>query len=553
MSRMQSVHISEKANPAFYAHFSRFQPNMDIYEQQGQDITASDMLVPDEDSDIKRFYKDSCVFITGATGFLGKLAVEKLLRICPDVKKIFILLREKKGKDIKQRFEDIFKEPTFDHLKRHNPDFLQKVCPVVGDISLPDLGLNELDKEGLMREVDCVLHFAATVRFDESLKMATYINVRGVRDLILLAKQMKKLRAFLHVSTAFSNCNRQEIDEMFYDPPITSDKLLDLVECLDDDQLNAITKTVLKDFPNTYAFTKCVAEDVVRKEGQSLPIALYRPSIVIATVKEPVAGWIDNVYGATGVLLGAAVGLLRTLHGNKEKRAEMVPADYVINSCLAATWDIATIKSLNENKEIQDQESREEKFVREIPVYNYVSTPENPLTWAEFSHLSRKHCLQIPSEKVMWHSMFRMRSNYYEHMLAVFFLHTIPAHLVDFILLCLRKKPMLVDGYKKINKFSEVLAYFTNRDWKFRNDNVQALWKRMKKHDQELFDFDIQKLNWDAYFFTYTRGARVYLLKDPLDTIPQGTVKYYKLLLAHYAVLAVFWLLVLRLVVWVFI
>lgn len=64
----------------------------------------------------------------------------------------------------------------------------------MGDISLPDLGLSELDKEGLMREVDCVLHFAATVRFDESLKMATYINVRGVRDLILLAKQMKKLR-----------------------------------------------------------------------------------------------------------------------------------------------------------------------------------------------------------------------------------------------------------------------------------------------------------------------------------------------------------------------
>lgn len=56
------------------------------------------------------------------------------------------------------------------------------------------------------------------------------------------------------------------------------------------------------------------------------------------------AGWIDNVYGATGVLLGAAVGLLRTMHGNSQKRAEMVPADYVINSCLAATWDIATVK-----------------------------------------------------------------------------------------------------------------------------------------------------------------------------------------------------------------
>jgi len=57
-----------------------------------------------------------------------------------------------------------------------------------------------------------------------------------------------------------------------------------------------------------------------------------------------VAGWIDNVYGATGVMVGAAVGLLRTLYGNKKNKAEMVPADYVINSCLAAMWDVATLK-----------------------------------------------------------------------------------------------------------------------------------------------------------------------------------------------------------------
>lgn len=67
-------------------------------------------------------------------------------------------------------------------------------------------------------------------------------------------------------------------------------------------------------------------------------------ALVIATVKEPVAGWIDNLYGATGVLLGAAVGLLRTLNCKPSNRSDMVPADYVINSCLAATWDVATIK-----------------------------------------------------------------------------------------------------------------------------------------------------------------------------------------------------------------
>lgn len=65
---------------------------------------------------------------------------------------------------------------------------------------------------------------------------------------------------------------------------------------------------------------------------------------VIGTVKEPVAGWIDNYYGATGIFVGAATGLLRTLHCKKSNKCDMVPADYVINSCLAATWDVATIK-----------------------------------------------------------------------------------------------------------------------------------------------------------------------------------------------------------------
>ncbi|XP_066153695.1 fatty acyl-CoA reductase wat-like [Euwallacea fornicatus] len=519
---------------------------MDIYEQQGQDILGCDMIQPEEDSDIKNFFDGSSIFITGATGFLGILAVEKLLRTCTGVKQIFILVRAKKGKDSKQRFEEIFNEPTFDYLKRHNPNFKEKINLIMGDISLPDLGLNEIDKFTLIEEIDCVMHYAATVRFDEKLRLATYINVRGVKDLIRLAKQMKKLRAFLHVSTAFSNCNRQEIGEIFYDPPITGEKLLNLVECLDDNQLEAVTKTILADFPNTYAFTKCVAEDILKKEGKNLPIALYRPSIVVATAKEPVAGWINNVYGATGVLIGVAVGLLRSLYGNKNNKADMVPADYVINSCFASMWDVATMKSLNKNKEIEDPRCREHKLEQDIPIYNYVSSPQNPLTWDQFNKLGEKYGTQIPSEKVIWHYMFKMRSNYYEHMLAVFFLHTIPAYVVDFILLCLRKKPMLIKGYQKINKFANVIAYFTKNEWKFKNDNVQSLWKRMKKHDKELFDFNIEKLNWDMYFYTYTRGARVYLLKDPLDTIPQGKVKYYKLIILHYTLLTIISALLLR-------
>lgn len=56
------------------------------------------------------------------------------------------------------------------------------------------------------------------------------------------------------------------------------------------------------------------------------------------------AGWIDNYYGATGILLAVALGLMRSLNGNENHLADVVPADYVINSAIAAAWNVATTK-----------------------------------------------------------------------------------------------------------------------------------------------------------------------------------------------------------------
>lgn len=83
----------------------------------------------------------------------------------------------------------------------------------------------------------------------------------------------------MHVSTAYSNCNRREIDEKFYEPPMTGDDILQLVESLPENKLNAITDTLLGDFPNTYAFTKCIAEQVVLQYGKDLPVGVFRPAI----------------------------------------------------------------------------------------------------------------------------------------------------------------------------------------------------------------------------------------------------------------------------------
>jgi len=60
-------------------------------------------------SEIQSFYKDKTIFITGASGFMGKVLIEKLLYSCPDLNKIYILMRDKKGRSCDNRLEDMFK------------------------------------------------------------------------------------------------------------------------------------------------------------------------------------------------------------------------------------------------------------------------------------------------------------------------------------------------------------------------------------------------------------------------------------------------------------
>lgn len=79
-------------------------------EKEGLDITAGYMIDenPTQRSEIQDFYTDSTIFVTGGTGFLGKLLIEKLLRTCSTLRKIYILVRPKKGKEIASRVQEIF-------------------------------------------------------------------------------------------------------------------------------------------------------------------------------------------------------------------------------------------------------------------------------------------------------------------------------------------------------------------------------------------------------------------------------------------------------------
>lgn len=77
---------------------------------------------------------------------------------------------------------------------------------VEGDISLNKLGLSPEATAVCENEANIILHCAATVNFDETLKLAIQLNCLGARRVLELAKTCKNLYAHVHVSTAYVNC-----------------------------------------------------------------------------------------------------------------------------------------------------------------------------------------------------------------------------------------------------------------------------------------------------------------------------------------------------------
>lgn len=232
------------------------------------------------------------------------------------------------------------------------------------------------------------------------------------------ASTLKKLVLFAYVSTAYCHLHIKTLYEKPYDPPANPHHVISACEWLTDAEMALIEKKILRDIPNTYSFTKSLAEALVVEKFNELPAVILRPSIVIPIWKEPVPGWTDNINGPTGLLIAAGKGVLRSMYCNSSCYGDFLPVDVAVNAMLVATWDFLT-RGLDDTTRVG----------------HMTSSKEIKVSWAEIIELGRWVIEnKVPLNGVAWYPGGSMKSNYFIHYMCVLLFHWIPAFFVDLLL-----------------------------------------------------------------------------------------------------------------------
>lgn len=362
-------------------------------------------------------------FFSIYSGFIGKVLIEKLLRSCSDLKCIYVLMRPKKGKTIQQRLTAMSELPLFEPLRKVMPHVLDKLIPVAGDVTQLNLGLSNEDIDA-MKNVSVIFHSAASVRFDDSLRDAVLMNTRGTREIMKLAETLSKLKVVMHVSTTYSNTDRQDIEEKIYPAYVDWKKAIKICEKYDDDTLNNVTQHYTNFLPNTYVFSKNLAEHVTDDYKEKLPVVVFRPSIVISVMRDPIQGWVDNFNGPVGLLVGSGIGIVRTMYSNPDNRCDFTPVDVCVKGMIIAAWKEAHVKSTS------------------TPVYNCSSYGLSTATLQQIVDIGKCLTERIPFEKMIFMPGGRITSNRYLNYVKLIFLQLLPALLIDLILRFKGHKPM---------------------------------------------------------------------------------------------------------------
>jgi hypothetical protein len=331
------------------------------------------------------------ILLIGFTGFIGKVWLAKVLQEVPGISKVYLLIRRQRSTSGQSRFEKIAAEsPVFDNLhKIHGEDFgkflAEKIEVIEGDVSQPGLGLTPEIRARLQSQLDVVINSSGLTDFNPDLRQALAINIDGTIHGLDFLRECSHA-ALLHLSTCFvvgyhdgriaetltANYTPKGISD--FDAEIEYESLHKLAKEIEaraesaeiTDQLrqqvlekasrankqltgseieaqirkqrqrwvrNELTEAGMQraqefGWPNTYTFTKSLAESLIAIRGGDLPVAIVRPSIVETSTHDPFKGWNEGVNTSAPIsyLLGT---FFRQLPSNGKKCLDIIPVDLV--------------------------------------------------------------------------------------------------------------------------------------------------------------------------------------------------------------------------------
>ena len=220
------------------------------------------------------FFSNQIVFLTGATGGLGGCLLYKLAVVLP-VPKIYVLIRK-----------------TPDHAIRtwqttmgcHVDRILQtgKVHFVVGDVTAPQLGIDDTTLHEMEKDVTVVINAAASISLRMSLQEVVKVNCLPALELAGMATRFANLRSFVQVSTAYVLTDQPGgiVEEKIY--PMSGDT----TQILDD--IVAGRSDDWSEFPWPYGKSKRLMENILTERfAHRLPLLIARPSQIGPAIKEP--------------------------------------------------------------------------------------------------------------------------------------------------------------------------------------------------------------------------------------------------------------------------
>ncbi|KAK3153761.1 hypothetical protein QOZ80_2BG0180780 [Eleusine coracana subsp. coracana] len=481
----------------------------------GTSGTASSILLDDLDSrapaasmeniggiGIAKFLRGKNFFITGGTGFLAKVLIEKILRTDPDIGKIYVMVKAKdKETAIKRLQTEIVDTELFKCLREiHGKDFhnfvARKLIPVTGNVREANLGIERGLANEIAEVVDIIVHAAGNTNFHERYNVAVDINTLGPFRIMNFAQSFRKLKLFLHVSTAYVNGTRRgvvlekpfrlgdtianeltTVDSSDHDNTMldieTEVKLaFDFRRCADDCPSSykeskdiGLKRAKLHGWKDTYTFTKAMGEMFINCFRGEIPVVMIRPSIIESTLREPfpdlITGTIDP----------------------------KVPADMVVNAMLAS----------------MAKHGGERAAAAGMHVYHIASSMMNPLLFEDMFQFFYQHFTRSPfidaTGKPIQVKPIQFCNNMDQYIRNV--------EMETYTLLQDRQGAAASEGllHRAREKIAKYIIYlgrifepYTFYDGRFANTNTEALLAEMSVEERAMFQFDVRSVDWLDYF-----------------------------------------------------